>query len=51
MRKSAEIIHEKLKGSVLQVLPEMYHGEFSINHADDYVKEIRNMISSDLSGD
>jgi len=51
MRKSAEIIHEKLKGSVLQVLPEMYHGEFSINHADDYVKEVLNILRNDLAGD
>ena len=44
MRKSAEMIHEKLKGSFLQVLPNMYHGEFSINHAGDYVKKILEII-------
>lgn len=46
MRKSAKIIHENLKGSILQILPKMYHGEFSINHAEDYVKTIREILSS-----
>ncbi|MBR2045201.1 MAG: alpha/beta fold hydrolase [Agathobacter sp.] len=40
MRKSATMIHKKLEDSFLHVLPNMYHGEFSINHAEDYVKEI-----------
>jgi len=40
MRKSATIIHDKLKNSYLHVLPNMYHGEFSINHAEDYVNKI-----------
>ncbi len=45
MRKSAKIIHEKLNGSLLQVLPKMYHGEFSINHSDDYVNKILDITS------
>ena len=44
MRKSAEIIHERLEGSALQVLPKMYHGEFSINHADECVDEILKIV-------
>ncbi len=44
MRKSAKIIQEKLQGSILQVLPQMYHGEFSINHADDYANKILDII-------
>ena len=40
MRKSAKIIYEKMQGSTLKILPKMYHGEFSINHAAEYVKEI-----------
>ena len=43
-QKSSKIIHEKLQGSILQVLPQMYHGEWSINHADDYVNKLRSMI-------
>ena len=44
MKKSAEMIHEKLPNSVLQVLPNMYHGEFSINHADAYAGKVAEMI-------
>ena len=44
MRKSARIIHEKLQGSMLQVLPKMYHGEFSINYVNDYVKTILQIV-------
>lgn len=44
MCKSAKIIYENLQGSVLQVLPQMSHEEFSINHADDYVKKLQSIL-------
>ena len=44
MRNSAKIIHEKLQGSLLQVLPKMYHGEFSINYVNDYVNGILQIV-------
>ena len=44
MQKSAKIIHKKLQGSLFQVLPQMYHGEFSINHAEDYANKILDFI-------
>ena len=37
---SARKLNETLEKSSLNVLPAMYHGEFSINHADLYVKEL-----------
>lgn len=40
MKKSAELIHSKIQNSELFILPDLYHGEFSINHASEYVKEI-----------
>ena len=40
MRISAKKIQEKLPGSSLLVLPKMYHGEFSINCAEDYVERV-----------
>ncbi|MGO5085784.1 alpha/beta fold hydrolase [Oscillospiraceae bacterium LCP25S3_F9] len=40
MKISAKKINEKIEGSSLRIIEKMYHGEFSINHADDYVKEI-----------
>ena len=46
MRKSAEIIHRTLQGSILQVLPALYHGEFSINRGKDYADKIREIIGS-----
>ncbi len=46
MRKSAKIIHEKLQGSLLQVLPKMYHGEFSINHSEYYASTIREIVTN-----
>ena len=44
MRKSAKIIHKTVKGSSLQVLPDLYHGEFSINHGKDYANKIREIF-------
>ncbi|MBR2929345.1 MAG: alpha/beta hydrolase [Oscillospiraceae bacterium] len=40
VHKSAEVIREKLRASVLHILPQMAHGEFSINRAGDYAKTI-----------
>ena len=37
---SARKLHETLEKSRLNVLPALYHGEFSINHANLYVKEL-----------
>jgi len=45
MQKSAKIIHQRLQGSLLHVLPQMYHGEFSINHAEDYANTIRKIVT------
>ena len=44
IKKSAKIIHEKLRRSFIHVLPDMYHGEFSINHANDYVRKILEIV-------
>ena len=44
MQKSAKLIHKKMQGSSLQVLSQMYHGEFSINHADYYAKKVLKII-------
>ena len=46
MRKSAERIHEALPGSVLQVLPKLYHGQFSLNCSEDYVKTVLRIVQS-----
>ena len=45
IRKSAEDIHSALPQSTLQVLPKLYHGEFSINNGNDYAKAVRQIVS------
>ena len=44
MQKSAQIIHQTLQESILQVLPGLSHGEFSINQGKDYANIIREII-------
>lgn len=44
MQISAKKIQEKLPGSSLQVLPKMYHGEFSINRAGDYMERVLEVV-------
>ena len=46
MKKSAKMIREKLPGSSLTVLPKLYHGEFSINCAEDYAKRVLEIIKN-----
>ena len=41
IKKSARIIHEALSFSSITELPEMYHGDFSINHSHDYISAVR----------
>ena len=41
MKKSAGMIHQTVPESSLKVFPELYHGEFSINHGKEYAKMIR----------
>lgn len=44
MHKSAALIHEKLPGSTMQVLSRMHHGEFSVNHAQEYARSVKEII-------
>ena len=44
MQKSAQIIHQTLQESILQVLPGLAHGVFSINRGKDYANKIRKII-------
>lgn len=43
---SATKIREVIKNCDLHILPSMYHGEFSINQADRYAKELYDIIKS-----
>ena len=44
MQESAVSIHHALRESLLQVLPKWHHGEFSINHGEDYANKVREII-------
>ena len=46
MKRSAEIIHERLANSELQVLPGLHHGEMSLSHAQDYAQLIKNLLNN-----
>lgn len=43
---SAGMLHEILENSTLHIIPNLYHGEFSINHADLYAEELRSIVSN-----
>lgn len=45
MRKSVIIIHENIRNSFVEIIPNMYHGEFSINHAEDYVGQLLKIVN------
>lgn len=45
MLKSAKLIKDNIKNSTITILPNMYHGEFSINYADVYVNTVLNIIN------
>ncbi len=48
IKDSAVKIRDMIPGSTMTVLPGLYHGEFSINHADEYVRKIGEMISKEV---
>ncbi len=44
MLRSAELLHKMLPGSCLEIKDGLYHGEYSINHPEIYVKELLEMV-------
>lgn len=45
MKKSAQIIHQALQYSTLNILPKLTHGEFSINNAKKYAKTVLMLVN------
>lgn len=41
---SAKLLEKKIPGAKLTILPGLYHGEFSMNHADDFAKEVKTIL-------
>ncbi len=47
MLKSAKIIHKKIENSKLKIFKNLYHGQFSINYPENYVRLIKTILSND----
>ena len=45
MKKSAEILYEKIPDASLEILPGYYHGDLSMNHAELYIGKIFSLIA------
>lgn len=43
-RENNDVIILLHGGGFIHVLSDMYHGEFSINHANDYVRKILEIV-------
>ena len=41
---SADVIVKKIPNAELEILLGLYHGEFSINHADDFADKVRSIV-------
>jgi esterase/lipase len=46
MQRSAEILHDTIPGSKLQIHNQYYHGELSLNHPKDYVDLLTHLVST-----
>ncbi len=44
IKRSVRALHETLPESRMTLLPGLYHGEFSLNHPQEYVKAVRAII-------
>lgn len=42
--RSAELLGRELPGSAVTILPGLYHGEFSLNHPQDYADAVRDLL-------
>lgn len=45
MKKSAHIIHQKIKNSRIEIFPDFYHGDFSINNPQQYINAVNKLLS------
>ena len=44
MQRSARLLEGALPGAALHVLPGLYHGEFSLNHGENYAQAVRALL-------
>ena len=45
MKKSAKLLRETIPGSVLEEMPGYYHGDFSLNHPQEFSYKLLDWIS------
>ena len=51
IKKSAQYIHTAIKDSTLTYLPKMNHGEYSLNHPEEYVNHLLKIINEGQSNE
>lgn len=49
MIHSAKNLHELIPNSSFEILQKLYHGEYSINHAEEYAAKVRELIEGSCS--
>lgn len=49
MKKSAKLLQKNIPGCTMKVLPKLYHGEFSINHAKEYVDTLITFVREETT--
>ncbi len=46
IRRSADVIRNAIPGCAAHLIPELYHGEFSINHPERYAHALKEMMEN-----
>lgn len=47
IKNSALQVQKMIPDAEINILPDLYHGEFSLNHADDYVKAVERILNGE----
>lgn len=50
MLQSANLLHDMLRVSALEIREGLYHGEYSLNHPEQYTAELRDMLEKTRQG-
>ncbi|MBR2577434.1 MAG: alpha/beta hydrolase [Erysipelotrichaceae bacterium] len=49
IRSSLRLILTELKGSTARIVTGLHHGEYSLNHADEYVKDLERLMEGQIT--
>ena len=47
VKNSALQVQKMIPDAEINILPDLYHEEFSLNHADDYVKAVEEILNGE----